>query len=231
MIRLQKIIAQTGIASRRMAEQLIISGRVSVNGKKVITLGTQADPDTDKIAVDGKLIKRKQSGYRYIVLHKPTGYVSTKARFPNQRSVYDLVPHSNSLALAGRLDKESSGVLLFTDDGDLIYQLTHPSFTHAKIYDVLINRSLTQQELLQLKKGVRLEEGVARLDDIKQIGASRYRLVIHQGWKRQIRRMMQKMDAEVRVLQRIQLANIKLGSLPTGKWIEVRRQWIVGGAS
>lgn len=220
-MRLQKFIALCGIASRRKAEELIRDGRIRVNGK-VATLGMSVDEARDVVFFDEHQIQ-PSSEYEYIMLHKPQGYVSTKAHFRGQQSVYDLVPKSESLALAGRLDKDSSGLLLFSNDGDVIHKLTHPSFRHAKIYDVLLSRPLQNNELIRLQKGVRLEEGIAACDSIKQLGATRYRMTLHQGWNRQIRRMCDVLGVEVRVLQRIGLGKLTLENLPSGKYVHVRR--------
>jgi len=165
--RLQKFIAHAGRASRRKSEELIRGGRVRVNGH-VAQLGSSVDEKHDMVEVDGIQL-RPPAQHKYIMLHKPTGYVSTKARFPHQKSVYELVPDSDSLALAGRLDKDSSGLLLLTNDGDLIFQITHPSFHHSKIYDALLAKSLTQIQLDRLSKGVQLEEGIAKFDAMRQI--------------------------------------------------------------
>jgi len=223
--RLQKFIAHAGRASRRKTEELIRGGRVRVNGH-VAQLGSSVDEKHDMVEVDGIQL-RPPAQHKYIMLHKPTGYVSTKARFPHQKSVYELVPDSDSLALAGRLDKDSSGLLLLTNDGDLIFQITHPSFHHSKIYDALLAKSLTQIQLDRLSKGVQLEEGIAKFDAMRQISEARYRVTLHQGWKRQVRRMFAEIGIEVRVLQRIQLGRLSLGNLPKGKYKEIAKSDIV----
>jgi len=205
-MRLQRYIALSGFASRRKAESLIQDGRVSVNGR-VAHIGVSVDETKDVIEIDGVAL-HLVGQYQYIMLHKPRGYVSTKARFHGQKSVYDLVPHVESLALAGRLDKDSSGLLLMTNDGDLIYQLTHPSFNHSKVYDTLLDRPMSPQEMQRIQKGIRLDEGIARVDAIRQIGKARYRITLHQGWKRQIRRMFSAMGISVQVLQRIRLGKL-----------------------
>ncbi|MFA5030271.1 MAG: pseudouridine synthase [Patescibacteria group bacterium] len=224
-IRLQKFIARCGIASRRKAEQLIQEGRVRVNGR-IATLGMSVDEKQDVVFLDAHQIQ-SANRYEYIMLHKPRGYVSTKAHFRGQKSVYDLVPKSDSFALAGRLDKDTSGLLLFSNDGELIYQLTHPSFRHIKTYDVLLSRPLAAYEQARLQKGVRLEEGIASCDSITQLGPSRYRMTLHQGWNRQIRRMCETLDVEVRVLQRVGLGRLTLGNLPAGSFRHVTRKEII----
>lgn len=224
--RLQKFIANAGVTSRRKAEELIVAGRVFVNGRKVTKLGTTVDPQKDKVTVDGRLVANVIT-FRYIALNKPVGITSTRAQYKNERTVHDLVPDSRDLAIAGRLDKDSEGLVLLTNDGELVNKLTHPRYQHEKEYEVQTVKPLDAGALNQLRRGIRLEEGKATFDRITEIGPKTYRIVLHQGWKRQIRRMIGTVHADVAKLQRVRINKLELGSLKPGAWREVQRQEIV----
>ncbi len=224
--RLQKFIASAGLASRRQAEELITSGVVSVNGTVVTKLGTTVDPARDRVTVRGRPVSRV-STYRYIALNKPVGVVCSKVAPGRERTVYSLVPNSRDLAIAGRLDKDSEGLVLLTNDGELVNKLTHPRYQHQKEYIVQTIKPLDRNALNKLQRGVRLEEGKATLDSIAEAGPRTYRVGLHQGWKRQIRRMISAVRNEVVRLQRVRIAKLKLGNLIPGQWQEVRRTTIV----
>lgn len=224
--RLHKFIASTGIVSRRKAEQLIAAGQVAVNGKPVTTVGSSIDPATDVVSVGGRKLEQVQE-YFYVLLNKPAGVVCTRAQFKDERTVYDLVPRSRDLVIAGRLDKDSEGLALLSNDGELTNRLTHPRYGHTKIYEVELVKPLTEAAMERLRAGVSLSEGTAMVDDITHMGGRRYRLSLHQGWKRQIRRMMSVVHNDVVKLIRVQLGKLTLGDLKSGQYREVDRDDIL----
>ncbi len=224
--RLQKFIAGSGVTSRRKAEDLIVGGRVFVNGKKVTKLGTTIDPHKDKIEVDSQLI-RPVTTFRYIAFNKPVGIVCTRAQYKNEKTVYDLVPNSRDLVIAGRLDKDSDGLILLTNDGALTNELTHPRHQHAKEYEIHTIKPLDDIAIMTLQRGVKLEEGYARFEKITTVEPGLYRVTLHQGWKRQIRRMIGRVHGDVKRLTRIKMSNLTLGDLAVGQWKEIRLKDIV----
>ncbi len=225
--RLQKFIASAGVSSRRRAEELIANGYVTVNGKVITRLGTTVDPDHDKVAVNGRPIARPTT-HRYIALNKPFGVVCSKvAQAKGERTVYQLVPKSADLAIAGRLDKDSEGLVLLTNDGDLVNRLTHPRYQHEKEYLVDTIKPMDDAVLNKLRRGVRLKEGVAVMDSIAHEHALTFRAVIHQGWNRQIRRMIGKVRNDVVKLQRVRMGKLELGELKPGEWREVKHSDIM----
>jgi len=226
-MRLNKYIASRGIASRRKADDLITQGKVFINGKKVIKLATIVDPDNDSVIVGGrKCVPRKTKVY--IALHKPRGYVCTHARFENEKTIFQLLPREyRVLKIAGRLDKDSEGLVLLSNDGDFIYQLTHPKYKHEKEYEVVLDERLEGREIIRLRKGVRLEEGVAKADSLQHVSKTKYQLVLHQGWKRQIRRMFDTVGRNIIVLKRIREEKMSIDTIPIGKYREVKKEDII----
>lgn len=221
--RLQKFLASAGVASRRKAEALIVAGRISVNGRRVTKLGSTIDPMRDQVAVDGQAVA-KTAAFRTLALNKPAGVVCSKLAQGKERTVYDLVPRSRDLAIAGRLDKDSEGLVLLSNDGDLVNRLTHPRYQHAKEYVVMTIRPLDAAALNRLRRGIRLTEGRATVDAIEPLSPTRYRIVLHQGWKRQLRRMLAAIGHDVRRLTRVRLGRLTLGDLRPGAWREVERR-------
>lgn len=224
--RLQKFIASTGVVSRRKAEQLIEAGYVFVNKKKVTKLGTTIDPEKDVVMLNGKVV-RPVTTFRYIAVNKPAGVICTRAQYKNEQTVYDIIPGMRDLVIAGRLDRDSDGLILLTNDGELTNQLMHPSFEHEKEYEITTIKPLDHEALSALKKGIKLEEGIGSFDHFEKVGRSVYRAVLHQGWKRQIRRMIGTVHNDVTRLTRIRINNLELGDLPKGSWQEVQRDDIV----
>lgn len=218
--RLQKILARAGIASRRASEELIRAGRVRVNGK-VVDIGASADAEVDHIEFDGKPVVRPRAS-RVLLLNKPVGYVST-SRIDREkgRSVLDLVPSDRRYFTVGRLDRDSSGLLLLTDDGDLAYRLTHPKHGTRKYYELETNRRLEDEELDKLATGVMIEDGIARALEVKRLRGYRIKLVLGEGRNREIRRMIEALDARVRALHRTGVGPLRLQDLPLGHWREL----------
>lgn len=222
-MRINKYIASSGVASRRKADALIKSGLVSRNGRVVTELGTDVDSERDVITVHGRRIQ-PPSEYVYLALHKPVGYVCTHARFEKERSIFSLLPRQyQQLNIAGRLDKDSEGLVILSDDGEFIQELMHPKYEKEKEYLVTLDRPLSPDAITRLHRGIKLEEGVARADELTQVKGSTYRLVLHQGWKRQIRRMMEAVGAPVRRLVRERVGRYQLGRIPSGKYQEIKK--------
>jgi pseudouridine synthase len=219
--RLQKILAQRGVASRRAAERMMLDGRVTVNGAVISLLGAQADPDTDDIRVDGRPIPPPQRA-RVLMLHKPPGYVSTcKTGRESGKSVLELVPADRRYFPVGRLDRDSSGLLLLTDDGDFAHRLMHPRHKVPKTYEVECDAPLPAGGMQQLSSGLSLEDGVARALAVSAVGDGAYRVILGQGRKRQVRRMFQALGVRVLRLHRVQIGALPLGQLPAGRWREL----------
>lgn len=215
-IRLQKFLSAAGVCSRRKGEEFIKAGRISVNGEVIVELGTKIDPDQDRVEVDGKAIKPSNT-LVYIALNKPKDYV-TSCSHPGQKVVVDLVDISERIYPVGRLDKDSTGLLLLTNDGRIHHRLSHPSFDHEKEYDVTVARPIPDGALKKMSDGLPLMGTKTRPARITRISPRRFRMVLQEGKNRQIRRMVRKVGNEVTRLQRKRFANVKLGNLPPGKW-------------
>ncbi len=219
--RLQKLLSAAGIASRRKAEEMILEGRVAVNGQVVTQLGTKVDPDRDEVRVDGRRV-RPVIRHVYIVLNKPSGVLSTMGDPRGRKSLSDLVDTPERLYPVGRLDAASEGLMLLTDDGDLANRLTHPRYEHEKEYRVLVDGTPSDEQIEAWRRGVVLEgrrTAPARVDVLRQDrDATLLRVVMHEGRKRQIRDVASLLGHPVVQLQRIRLGPLKLGALASGQW-------------
>jgi 23S rRNA pseudouridine2605 synthase/23S rRNA pseudouridine2604 synthase len=215
-MRLQKFLSAAGVCSRRKGEEYIKEGRVTVNSQLVVELGTKVDPDTDLVLVDGNPVQFSQP-LIYIALNKPINYV-TSCSHPGEKIVLDLVDIPRRVYPIGRLDKDSTGLLLLTNDGRLHHQLSHPSFDHEKEYDVTVTKSISDGALRKMAAGLPMMETQTRPARVQRIAARRFRIVLQEGKNRQVRRMVRKVGNQVTGLQRIRVANIKLGCLAPGAW-------------
>jgi 23S rRNA pseudouridine2605 synthase/23S rRNA pseudouridine2604 synthase len=215
-VRLQKFLSAAGVCSRRKGEEFIVAGRVAVNGEVIDELGTKIDPERDRIEVDGKPVRPTRS-LVYIALNKPRDYV-TSCSHPGEKVVVDLVDVSERIYPVARLHKDSTGLLLLTNDGRLHHRLSHPSFDHEKDYDVTVARPISDGALKKMRDGLPLMGTKTRPARISRISPRRFRIVLQEGKNRQIRRMVRKVGNEVTRLQRKRFAGIKLGNLPPGKW-------------
>ena len=215
-MRLQKFLSRAGICSRRKGEEYIKAGWVKVNGKIVTELGVKVDPDRDVVEVDSDAI-RSDTALIYIALNKPRGYVSS-CHQQNKKIVLDLLDIAERVYPIGRLDKDSTGLLLLTNDGHLHHRLSHPSFNHEKAYEVAVAKPLPEGALRKLADGLPMMGTRTRPARVKRISARRFRIILQEGKNRQIRRMVRKVGNQVVDLKRIRIANIKLGSLPSGRW-------------
>ena len=215
-MRLQKYLSKAGLCSRRKGEEYIKKGLVRVNGKIITQLGTRVDPDNDRVEAFGKHIKIIDNPV-YIVLNKPKGYVSS-CRHPGARVVTDLVKIEGYIYPVGRLDKDSSGLLLMTNDGRLHHRLSHPSFDHEKEYEVEVAKPMPQQALIQMEKGMLIMGSITRPALTQRLSSKRFSITLKEGRNRQIRRMVKMTDNKVIQLKRIRIAGIRLGRLAEGSW-------------
>jgi 23S rRNA pseudouridine2605 synthase len=216
LIRLQKFLSQAGICSRRKGETLILQGVVQVNGVSVTELGTKIDPEKDRVTVRGKPVESEQAPV-YIALNKPRGYV-TSCRQPGEKIVLDLINISERIFPVGRLDKDSTGLLLLTNDGRLHHMLSHPSYDHEKEYDVSVANPLSDSAIRRIEKGMPILGSKTRPAVVKRLSPRRFQITLKEGRNRQIRRMVGKVGNQIIRLKRIRIANVKLVRLPLGGW-------------
>ena len=217
MERLQKLIARAGITSRRNAEKLISEGKVTVDGKVITELGAKADATKNKIRVDGKLLKFDAEKI-YILLNKPRGYVCTAKDERGRKTVLDLINISERVFPVGRLDLNSEGLLLLTNDGELSNALIHPKFKIDKTYRAKISGELTEEKLDKLRAGIELEDGLTAPAEIFLLEENLVEITIHEGRNRQIRRMFAAIGCEVKRLKRIKFADLTLEGVAVGKF-------------
>jgi len=215
-MRLQKWLSEAGVCSRRQGEAYILAGRVRVNGHPVTVLGTKVDPARDRIEVDGRPVLPERDKL-YVALHKPKGYV-TSCRHAAQKVVVDLVDLPVRLFPIGRLDKDSTGLLLLTNDGPLHHRLSHPSFDHEKEYEVTVQDPIADDVLRQLAEGMPILGSRTRPARVRRLSGRRFRMVLQEGRNRQIRRMVRQAGHRVKRLHRVRVAHIRLGGLPEGAW-------------
>lgn len=231
-VRLQKVLAQAGVASRRAAEQLIADGRVEVNGRLVIEQGVRVNPETDHIRVDGSRIPPPRR-HVYLVLNKPRGVISTMEDPEGRPTLTEYLPRNvPRLFHVGRLDGETTGLLVMTNDGDLAQQLSHPSHEVSKTYLAEVEGVVENSVLKRLSKGVTLEDGRVHADKIKLVSRSPHtersmlEVTLHSGANRVVRRMLESVGHPVRKLSRTRFGPIRLGRLPLGETRELSREEI-----
>ena len=218
LLRLNKIIADSGVTSRRGADDLIKSGRVTVDGFVVNELGAKFDPEKVKVMVDGETISRSLSK-TYLALHKPKGVLSTMFDPEGRPSLSDFIDlRTERLFHVGRLDKDSEGLILLTNDGDLTFRATHPSFGLEKTYIIEFDGKLPTGVEKSLLKGVELEDGMGRVLTFQQLSPSWIEVSIHEGRYHIIRRLMEAVDVSVLRLIRTKFGPISLGDTPEGRW-------------
>jgi pseudouridine synthase len=220
--RLQKFLAHAGIGSRRSCEELILQGKVKINGKVVTKLGTKVDPDVDRIEVNNKPIEKEEQNI-YILLNKPDGYVTTVKDPQGRPTVIDLLKDINQRVYpVGRLDYETEGLLILTNDGQLAFRLTHPKYKINKVYEVLVKGHPDNKALEQLRNGIELGDGLtepARVKILKLMkNSTLLEVTIYEGRNRQVRRMCKAVNHPVLNLKRVQVGPIKLGKLPKGSY-------------
>lgn len=229
-MRLQKFLAQSGFGARRKCEDLIAAGRVTINGQ-VATLGAQVEPGDD-VRVNGQPVRAPEAKV-YIAVHKPVGYASDLSD-PHAKTVFDLVKAPQRLYAVGRLDKDSSGLMLLTNDGAFAHHLTHPKFEHEKEYHVVVTGHPSQPTLRRWREGVLLDgedtktvPARVRVTEARRVGTQNLaslQIVMHEGRKRQIRRIAKLLGHPVIELQRTRVGSVRLGALKSGEWRKLSTQ-------
>ena len=221
--RLQKYLAECGIASRRKCEEYIIQGKVQVNGKTITELGVKVNPEKDKITFEGKNVKQEERKV-YILLNKPIGYVTTSDEQFGRDKVLDLVKVRERVVPVGRLDMYTSGALILTNDGDFVYKVTHRNHEITKTYSDKVKGIINNEEVEQLRKGVKIDDYTTRPAKVKILKTdeekdiSRLEITIHEGKNRQVRRMCESVGRRVIALLRRKIGNIGVKDLVLGKW-------------
>ncbi|MCL2783291.1 MAG: rRNA pseudouridine synthase [Propionibacteriaceae bacterium] len=225
-IRLQKALAEAGLASRRVAEDLIAEGRVEVNGDVAI-LGRRVDPDRDVIRVDGARVPTARQ-HRYVMLNKPRGVVTTMDDPQGRRTVAEFMPRGSRLFYVGRLDVDTSGLLLLTNDGELANRLTHPKYEVPKTYVAAVEGHVNAASLQRLRGGVTLDDGPLKPDSVKVLQASSHgsllRITLHEGRNRVVRRLLEAVGHPVIDLSRVALGPVRLGTLQLGETRDLTRE-------
>ena len=221
MVRLQKFLAEAGVASRRACELVITEGRVRVNGKAVTLLGTKVNPDRDEVTVDGTPLRVKRK--LYIALNKPPGYVCTRKDELNRRTIHDLLPREwDNLHSVGRLDADSEGLIFLTNDGDFTLKLTHPRYGVRKKYIALVEGRVEPPLLKKFTAGVMHEGDLLKAEKVKLLSAnnshSEVELELAEGKNREVRRLFETIGLVVVRLARVQVGKIPIAELPAGKW-------------
>lgn len=219
-MRINKYLAEAGIVSRRGADQWILDGRVLINGIPA-ELGSRVQPE-DEVTVDGKVISQEQD-LVYIALNKPVGITSTTERHI-EGNIVDFVNHDQRIFHIGRLDKDSDGLILLTNDGDIVNEILRSENDHEKEYIVTVNERITSTFLEKMASGVRILDTVTKPCKVKQLGPHTFSIILTQGLNRQIRRMCSALGFTIKRLQRVRIMNIELGSLPIGKWRDLTDQ-------
>lgn len=227
-VRVQKLIAESGLCSRRKAEELIAGGKVTINGR-TCSLGDKADPHADIIAVNGKRIGGAPREKRYIMLNKPRGYITSMSDEQGRRIAAELLDGVEERVVpVGRLDRNSEGLLLFTNDGEFANEITHPSRHVSKTYRVTIDGKVSEEQIMRLTSGVELDDGKVTLPCgvevlVEQPERTVLRITIKQGLNRQIRRMCAAVGLQVGRLRRTAIGGVKLGMLKTGEWRDLTK--------
>jgi len=232
-IRLQKYLADSGIASRRKCEELILEGRVTVNGNVINKLGTKVDPDEDIVKYNNKEVKKETEKHVYILLNKPIGFVTTVDDQFNRETVLDLVKINRRIVPVGRLDMYTSGALILTDDGDFVYKVTHPKHEITKTYTVTLKGEVSDEDIENLRNGVKIDDDyitkkaearIMKIDKEKNI--SRVEITIHEGKNKQVRKMCEAINKKVLALHRSKIAGIGVKDLELGTWRYLNKEEI-----
>lgn len=222
-MRINRFIARTGISSRRRAEELIKDGSVTVNGEVITELATEIDLEQDRVCVNGERVALPT--LKYYLLNKPKGYVTTKSDPHAEKSVFELLPKDEALFAIGRLDKDTEGLLIFTNDGDFAQNIIHPSQKIEKEYFVKTKKLVTEDQVQQLEAGVALDDGPATALRTERVGDKSLKIVITEGRNRQVRRMIEAINNEVIELKRIRIGQIIL-DVNMGKYRVLRNEEI-----
>lgn len=221
LTRLNKYLSEVGYCSRRAADKLIEEGRVTINGK-IPEMGTKVAPQ-DEIHVDGKLIKNTNKNPVYLAFNKPLGIVCTTDTRVEKDNIIDFINYPKRIFPIGRLDKQSEGLILLTDDGDIVNKILRASNNHEKEYVVTVDKPISQTFIERMSNGVPILDTVTKKCDVKKLSKFEFKIILTQGLNRQIRRMCEYLDYEVQTLKRVRIMNIKL-DVPVGKYRELTKQ-------
>jgi len=228
-VRLQKFMADAGIASRRKCEEYILQGKVTVNGKVVKELGTKVMPNKDEVTFNGNKINIKQENV-YILLNKPIGYVTTVEDQFNRDTILDLVKVKERIVPVGRLDMYTSGAIILTNDGDFVYKVTHPKHEIEKTYNATVKGIVTEEEIKKIRNGIEIEDYITKEAKVKILkidkekDISRIQITIHEGKNRQVRKMCEAIGKKVLALHRSKIGNIDVKDLKLGTWRYLKKE-------
>ncbi len=218
LIRLNKFLAEKGIASRRKSDELIANGKIKVNGEIVTKLGVKIDSEKDRVEVDEKFLAKRPQ-LVYFLLNKPAGFITSNSPTTTEKKiVINLLPREERIFPVGRLDKMTTGLLILTNDGNLSFQLTHPKFECEKEYELEVNADLTKERVRKIEAGVKLERRETKSAQVKILGERRARVILTEGKNRQVRKIFGKVGCEVASLKRVRVKTLKLGNLKVGKF-------------
>ncbi|MDN5708222.1 MAG: 23S rRNA pseudouridine(2604) synthase RluF [Planococcus sp. (in: firmicutes)] len=220
-MRINKFLSETGITSRRGADKFIEAGRVEINGQKA-ELGSKVEPE-DEVRVDGKVIQQPKRAYVYLALNKPVGITSTTERHI-EGNIVDFINHPERIFHVGRLDKDSEGLILMTNDGDIVNEILRAEHEHEKEYIVTVDKPITDEFLEKMESGVEILDTVTLPAKAERIAKHVFKLTLQQGLNRQIRRMCSALGYEVKRLQRIRIMNIRLANLKAGEWRDLTEE-------
>lgn len=218
LVRVQKIIADSGYCSRRNAEELIFDGKVMVNGKK-ITIGDKADPEKDTVQVKGQIIQKSKKVY--IMLNKPKGYITTSSDLYDRRKVLDLITIKERVFAVGRLDRDATGLLLLTNDGDWANNIIHPSNNIEKEYMAELDDVITKESIIEMNKGIKLDDGFIK-PKVKAISKNYCSIILHEGKNKIVKRIFNEFGFKVIQLKRVRIGNYFLGNLKPGRWKQIK---------
>ncbi|OED33982.1 23S rRNA pseudouridine synthase F [Planococcus maritimus] len=220
-MRINKFLSETGITSRRGADKFIDAGRVEINGQKA-ELGSKVEPD-DEVRVDGKLVQQPERAYVYLALNKPVGITSTTERHI-EGNIVDFINHPERIFHIGRLDKDSEGLILMTNDGDIVNEILRAEHEHEKEYIVTVDKPVTDDFLKHMASGVEILDTVTLPAKAERVAKHVFKLTLQQGLNRQIRRMCSALGYEVKRLQRIRIMNIRLDNMKAGEWRDLTQE-------
>lgn len=229
-VRLQKYMAECGIASRRKCEEYIENGLVKVNGNTVTELGIKINPNKDIVEYNGKKVENTNTEKIYILLNKPIGYVTTAKDQFSRKTVLDLINVKERIVPVGRLDMYTSGALILTNDGEFVYKITHPKYKIEKTYNATIKGLITNEDIKKLEQGIKIEDYITsstkakilKIDTIKNV--SRVQISIHEGKNREVRKMFETIGYKVVALHRVKIGNIDLKDIKIGEWRYLKKE-------
>jgi len=223
-VRIAKYLASCGLGSRRKCEEIIAFGKVTVNGTSINSPALNVSPDTDVIKLSGKTLEPQKKVY-YLV-NKPVGYTCSLADEHAKKLVVELVPEGELVWPVGRLDRDTSGLIILSNDGELTQRLTHPKYEKSKTYIATLDRGLTATELAKLVGGIELEDGRVKPDELHQLSSTEYEITVHEGRNRLVRRIFEHFDRKVVKLERTKLSFLEIGSIKSGGNRRLNRQEI-----